>query len=87
MSSAPRNFDLYIGNFNKDVTSTDLTDYIHNETNIKVIACEELPTRRGNSNSFKVSTTYEGRESLLKESVGPEGIYCRKFYLKKKSSV
>ena len=87
MSSAPRNFDLYIGNFNKDVTSTDLTDYIHNETSIKVIACEELATRRGNSNSFKVSTTYEERESLLKESVWPEGIYCRKFYLKKKSSV
>lgn len=82
-SSAPRMFDLYIGNCNVDMTPDDLKEYILNETQIIVSACEELMTQRINAKSFKVTTTFEERDTLLNEDLWPEGILFRKYFKSK----
>lgn len=86
LKSAIRTADLYIGNCDVDVTPDSLSRYILDDTDVRVIKCEEIPTRFVNSKSFKVTLNLNDRKTLLLSEVWPQGIVCGKYYSPRNSS-
>ena len=83
LSSAPRFFDIYIGNCNLQTSEDDIKCNIKEECQIDVSGCELLDSFGRKSKSFKVSATYDERDVLLNANLWPAGIICRKFYNKR----
>ena len=80
LKSANRPYDLYIGNCSLEMNDEIIKDYVKSECNILLKDCKELSVATSFSKSFKLTTTYDEREILLKPEFWPKGILCRKFY-------
>lgn len=83
MKSAPRSYDLFVGNFNCDVEGEDIKKYIFEESKIVASQIEEVKTRNRNAKFFKVSVSSSERDILLSADMWPVGIFCNKYYYSK----
>ena len=81
--SAPRTYDILVGNCNKFTTAENLAAYIRVKSDVNIVGCKEHPTRVEHAKFFKITTRTEDREKLLNPEVWPRDISVRKFFRKK----
>ena len=85
IKSAPRFLGIYVGNCDTSIDCNVLKEYIMNETNITVKACELISHADAQMRSFKVTVNVSERDQLLSANVCPVGVTCRKFLNKRKN--
>ena len=80
LKSAERILDIYVGNCDISTTCDTLTEYILDESSMKLKNCIELKSSHGYSKSFKISVLSNERDLLLKPEIWPNGVSVRKFF-------
>lgn len=83
--SADLKVPLFISNVHKDVSETDIVDYVFNKTGVRVSLSKITMKLEKNYNSYKVFVDKHKLDDFLNDNVWPTGISFRRFVnIKKK---
>ena len=79
ISGGTRIYDVYVGGCSNDTSTDSLKSYC-SENGVDLKSCELLQAASSWVRSFKISSTLEDRDKLLKGDFWPCGIIVRKFF-------
>ena len=86
IKTVPRQIACFVGRLASDVSEKDLSDYLMNQ-GITDVYCRKLAPKTGmvfNTSAFKVSCSPDFAKLFYDETIWPDGVELRDWYVKQK---